>query len=109
MIRRRVLSFNAPHAVRIIRTELETNDGESELVLRVSGVEPANKGRVAEIRYLVKSKSKELEAQGRQDLAELLRAVGKHKLPDHEELLGCVFRVTMRLKATALHGKDDHG
>lgn len=109
MSRRRVLSFNAPHAVRITSAKVVNDGSECALVVTVVGVEAANKGQRAEIKYIVRHDSEEVESQGRHDLAELLRATGKACLPDAEGLLGCVFRITMRLTATALHGKDDHG
>lgn len=109
MSRRRVLSFNAPHAVRVTSAKVVNDGGECALVITVVGIEAGNKGQRAEIKYIVRHDSEEVESQGRHDLAELLRATGKRDLSDADRLLGCVFRVTMRLTATALHGKDDHG
>ena len=69
------------------------------LEFTISG--PAGAGRKVWSNYNVRNENSKAESIGREQLAELCRCVGKPKLSDTDELIGCNVSVRVKVREAA--------
>jgi hypothetical protein len=89
-------SYNAT----ISQSELRnTNDGTGQYIkLRLDITGPSHQGRVVFANLNIKNQSQKAEEIGRQQLGEIMRAIGLSKLQDTDQLIGGAVNIKLAIR-----------
>jgi hypothetical protein len=89
------------YAATITGVEARDTKSGTGKYLRVEFTLADPAGRKVWSNYNVKNDNPAAETIGRQQLAEVVRAIGKHTIRDTDQLLGCVLSVKVKIRDAA--------